>query len=61
MCLCDVQRFKGSDPEEDLTEQVKSVKIEEKPKEVKAEVVDEVVIRDMELTRFHLCLKYIYL
>lgn len=37
-----IQRFKGTEPEEDLSEQVKAVKIEEKPKEVKAEVVDEV-------------------
>lgn len=37
-----MQRFKGTEPEEELSEQVKAVKIEEKPKEVKAEVVDEV-------------------
>lgn len=37
-----MQRFKGTEPEEELSEQVKEVKIEDKPKEVKAEVVDEV-------------------
>lgn len=42
VCVCG-QRFKGTDPVEDVTEQVKAVKVEEKPKEVKAEVVDEVL------------------
>lgn len=37
------QRFKGTEPVEDVTEQIKAVKIEDKPKEVKAEVVDEVL------------------
>lgn len=37
-----MQRFKGTESEEELAEQVKAVKIDEKPKEVKAEVVDEV-------------------
>lgn len=40
------QRFKGTEPEEDLTEQVKAVKLTEKPKEVKTEVVDEVLPLD---------------
>ncbi|KAM4712683.1 peptidyl-prolyl cis-trans isomerase FKBP3 [Anableps anableps] len=39
--LFESKRFKGTDPVEDVTEQVKAVKIEEKLKEVKAEVVDE--------------------
>ncbi|XP_068197983.1 peptidyl-prolyl cis-trans isomerase FKBP3 [Antennarius striatus] len=38
--LFESKRFKGTDPVEDVTEQVKAVKVEEKPK-VKAEVVDE--------------------
>lgn len=54
MCVCvlflphifHVQRFKGTEPVEEVTEQVKAVKIEEKPKEVKAEVVDEVPAGD---------------
>lgn len=41
-CRPILQRFKGTESEEELAEQVKAVKIEEKPKEVKAEVVDEV-------------------
>lgn len=39
-----LQRFKGTEPVEEVTEQVKAVKIDEKPKEVKTEVVDEVQI-----------------
>lgn len=39
--LFESKRFKGTDPVEEVTEQVKAVKIEEKPKEVKTEVVDE--------------------
>ncbi|KAK7907254.1 hypothetical protein WMY93_015866 [Mugilogobius chulae] len=35
------KRFKGTDPVEEVTEQVKAAKIEEKPKEIKPEVVDE--------------------
>ncbi|KAF7650997.1 hypothetical protein LDENG_00117150 [Lucifuga dentata] len=35
------KRFKGTDPVVEVTEQVKTVKIEQKPKEVKTEVVDE--------------------
>lgn len=41
--VCNLQRFKGTEPVEEVTEQVKAVKIEEKPKEVKTEVVDEVL------------------
>lgn len=45
LCLhCLLQRFKGTEPVEEVTEQVKAVKIEEKPKEVKTEVVDEVLV-----------------
>lgn len=44
VCLCHVQRFKGSEPIEEVTEKVKAVKIEDKPKEAKAEVVDEVFV-----------------
>lgn len=40
--ICRLQRFKGSEPVEEITEQVKAAKIEEKPKEVKTEAVDEV-------------------
>ncbi|XP_034017500.1 peptidyl-prolyl cis-trans isomerase FKBP3 [Thalassophryne amazonica] len=39
--LFQFKRFKGTEPVEEVTEQVKAVKIEEKSKEVKAEVVDE--------------------
>uniref|UniRef100_A0A3B3DE31 peptidylprolyl isomerase n=1 Tax=Oryzias melastigma TaxID=30732 RepID=A0A3B3DE31_ORYME len=39
--LFESKRFKGTEPEEELTEKVKAVKIEDKPKEVKAEPVDE--------------------
>lgn len=49
-CCCCLQRFKGTDPVEDVTQQVKAVKIEEKPKEVKAEVVDEVLFQDVDTT-----------
>ncbi|KAM3602523.1 uncharacterized protein V6R79_005693 [Siganus canaliculatus] len=35
------KRFKGTDPVEEVTEQVKAVKVADKPKEVKTEVVDE--------------------
>lgn len=38
---CVVQRFKGTEVEQ-VTEEVKAVKIEEKPKETQTEVVDEV-------------------
>ncbi|KAM3861579.1 peptidyl-prolyl cis-trans isomerase FKBP3 [Diretmus argenteus] len=38
--LYESQRFKGSEPVEDVTEQIKTVKLDDKPKEVK-EVVDE--------------------
>ncbi|XP_053192869.1 peptidyl-prolyl cis-trans isomerase FKBP3 [Scomber japonicus] len=39
--LFESKRFKGTEPIEDITEHVKAVKIDEKPKEVKTEVVDE--------------------
>ncbi|XP_058468565.1 peptidyl-prolyl cis-trans isomerase FKBP3 [Solea solea] len=39
--LFESKRFKGTEPVEEVTEQVKQVKIEDKPKEVKTEVVDE--------------------
>lgn len=39
--LFESKRFKGTDPVEEVTEQVKAVKVDEKPKEVKTEVVDE--------------------
>ncbi|XP_074541466.1 peptidyl-prolyl cis-trans isomerase FKBP3 [Halichoeres trimaculatus] len=39
--LFESKRFKGTEPVEEVTEQVKAVKIEDKPKEVKTEVVDE--------------------
>lgn len=45
--FCPVQRFKGTEPVEEVTEQVKAVKIEETPKEVKTEVVDEVLLQDV--------------
>lgn len=46
MCVfCVLQRFKGTEAEEEVAEQIKAVKIEDKPKEVKAEVVDEVLLR----------------
>ncbi|XP_077366560.1 peptidyl-prolyl cis-trans isomerase FKBP3 [Festucalex cinctus] len=35
------KRFKGTEPVEEVTKQVKAVKIDEKPKDVKVEVVDE--------------------
>lgn len=38
---CVDQRFKGTEVEQ-VTEEVKAVKIEEKPKETQTEVVDEV-------------------
>lgn len=38
-----LKRFKGTDPIEEVTEQVKAAKIEDKPKEVKTEAVDEVL------------------
>lgn len=41
--VCVLQRFKGT--EEEVTEQIKAVKLEENPKDVKAEVVDEVLVR----------------
>ncbi|KAJ8356470.1 hypothetical protein SKAU_G00192640 [Synaphobranchus kaupii] len=39
--LFESKRFKGTDPVEDLTERVKEVKVEEKPKEAKVDPVDE--------------------
>ncbi|XP_028996966.1 peptidyl-prolyl cis-trans isomerase FKBP3 [Betta splendens] len=39
--LFESKSFKGTEPVENVTEQIKAVKIEEKPQEVKAEVVDE--------------------
>ncbi|CAL1585872.1 unnamed protein product [Knipowitschia caucasica] len=39
--LFENKKFKGTDPVAEVTEQVRTTKIEEKPKEVKAEVVDE--------------------
>lgn len=45
-CLCNQQRFLGSEPIEDVTEHVKNVKIEDKPKEF-VEVVDEVCTQPM--------------
>lgn len=39
-----LQRFKGTEPVEEVTEQVRVVKIEDKPKEAKAEAVDEVLV-----------------
>lgn len=47
-----LQRFKGTEPVEEVTEQVKAVKIEEKPKEVKAEVVEEVLLQHVDLFWF---------
>lgn len=46
--FCLLKRFKGTDPVEEVTEKVKAAKIEEKPKEVKAEAVDEVLARRVE-------------
>lgn len=45
--FCHLQRFKGTEPIEEVTEQVKAVKIDDKPKEVK-EVVDEVLIQGVQ-------------
>ncbi|XP_056150818.1 peptidyl-prolyl cis-trans isomerase FKBP3 [Lampris incognitus] len=39
--LFESKRFKGTEPVEEVTEQVKTVKIEDKAKEIKTEVVDE--------------------
>uniref|UniRef100_G3PH88 peptidylprolyl isomerase n=1 Tax=Gasterosteus aculeatus aculeatus TaxID=481459 RepID=G3PH88_GASAC len=39
--LFESKRFLGTEPIEEVTEQVRSVKLEEKPKDVPAEVVDE--------------------
>ncbi|KAG7509216.1 peptidyl-prolyl cis-trans isomerase FKBP3 [Solea senegalensis] len=39
--LFESKRFKGTEPVEEVTEQVKQVKIEDKPKEAKTEVVYE--------------------
>ncbi|KAM4633437.1 peptidyl-prolyl cis-trans isomerase FKBP3 [Polymixia lowei] len=39
--LFESKRFKGTEPIEEVTEQVKTVKIEDKAKEAKTEVVDE--------------------
>ncbi|KAI1898004.1 hypothetical protein AGOR_G00089160 [Albula goreensis] len=39
--LFESKRFKGTDPVEDITEQVKDVKVDDKPKEVKVDPVDE--------------------
>lgn len=52
--FCPVQRFKGTEPVEEVTEQVKAVKIEEKPKEAKTEVVDEVLLQDVSTKIFAL-------
>uniref|UniRef100_A0AAQ4P8T3 peptidylprolyl isomerase n=1 Tax=Gasterosteus aculeatus aculeatus TaxID=481459 RepID=A0AAQ4P8T3_GASAC len=41
--LFESKRFLGTEPIEEVTEQVRSVKLEEKPKDVPAEVVDEVL------------------
>lgn len=48
-CMLSLQRFKGTEPVEEVTEQVKAVKIDEKPKEVKTEVVDEVLVQDADI------------
>ncbi|KAM6914971.1 peptidyl-prolyl cis-trans isomerase FKBP3 [Xenentodon cancila] len=39
--LFESKRFKGTESVEEVTEQVKAVKVEDKPKEVKTDVVDE--------------------
>ncbi|KAK5853159.1 hypothetical protein PBY51_006974 [Eleginops maclovinus] len=39
--LFESKRFKGTEPVEDVTEQVRSVKLEDKPKDLPAEVIDE--------------------
>ncbi|XP_072307214.1 peptidyl-prolyl cis-trans isomerase FKBP3 [Eucyclogobius newberryi] len=39
--LFESKRFKGTEPVEDVTDQVRAVKLEEKPKEIKTEAVDE--------------------
>uniref|UniRef100_A0A3Q2PTE1 peptidylprolyl isomerase n=1 Tax=Fundulus heteroclitus TaxID=8078 RepID=A0A3Q2PTE1_FUNHE len=39
--LFESKRFKGTEPVEDVTEHVRAVKIDDKPKEAKAEAVDE--------------------
>lgn len=39
--LFESKRFKGTEPIEEATEQVRTVKIDDKPKDEKAEVVDE--------------------
>jgi len=39
--LFESKRFKGTEPVEEVTEQVKTVKLDDKPKEAKTEVVDE--------------------
>lgn len=57
--LCHLQRFKGTEPIEEVTEQVKAVKIEEKPKEVK-EVVDEVQLQDVDFCRCCYCWQFIF-
>lgn len=57
--LCHLQRFKGTEPIEEVTEQVKAVKIEEKPKEVK-EVVDEVQLQDVDFCRCCHCWQFIF-
>ncbi len=53
--ICHLQRFKGTEPVEEVTEQVKAVKIEEKPKEVKTEVVDEVLVQGVEFRGVLIC------
>ena len=41
-----LQKFKGTEPIEEVIEQVKTVKIEDDPsKDVKTELVDEVLVR----------------
>ena len=42
--LYPLQRFKGTEPVEDVTEQIRTVKIEDK-KELPAEVIDEVLVQ----------------
>lgn len=52
--MCLLQRFKGTEPVEEVTEQVKAAKIEDKPKEVKTEAVDEVPVQKYR-SSFSLC------
>lgn len=50
-----LQRFKGTEPVEEITEQVKAAKIEDKPKEVKTEAVDEVPVQHIFALQTVLC------